>query len=646
MPQLIGAANTEFHEPLGRIQIQIPSNVPQETLKTLAFELDNIDISEMMVMQGSFLFFTPVQPLSWGKHVLRLVEYAEDGSIFERGFWEIQVRESTIFQKIDHSVEGNLLVSQRLFDKNIGVPKPRALSARGSVTLNSRASNEDWIITGNTDLIANSERSQTMHDRALDIGEYLVTARSETSQLNLGHHSIGQNNLLLDSFYRRGFSASTGIDAANSTATAFVMRSEEVIGVEDGLGLSDPGNLISGASWESQLQLEDSEQLYLSATYLSGNRNKFSESVGATQSDQKGDAWSLVADTTLNSQQLRLRFEYAESVNDIITADLNDVDIIDGEGKAHSFLATYSPLAESENQTFFWNTGIESREVSTLFSSIANSNLPSDKSLIRLFFNANWSEVSAQFLSANETDNVDRDNNRAQFETDLKQLALTYSAMEKPAQGSLFDTLGRPTFSLQRSEIDQGRIKDALVPTEDLQIATDTSALSANFIKEKWNWGWSYSRSNEENKINPAVNTTTLVHDLNASARINSQLELESAAQFLNTRFAADGSNADTVFFGLGINYAFSKSVSGQFNLSQSSTNSESIFNLQDSEEVTTDFQVAWNWILAKNNKPGFDVSLSGIYQDTQDHLVTGNNLETYQVFINLIMTLPQNSGG
>lgn len=51
--------------------------------------------------------------------------------------------------------------------------------------------------------------------------------------------------------------------------------------------------------------------------------------------------------------------------------------------------------------------------------------------------------------------------------------------------------------------------------------------------------------------------------------------------------------------------------------------------------------QFNWNWILPNNNKPGFDIGLSGTYLDANNKLKPADKLTAYQVFLNLVMLLP-----
>lgn len=638
-PQLIQIEDSYFRTPQDVIQIELPEGVTDNIYKTLAFELDDIDITAMVIRTGTTSYYKPVQPLRWGKHVFRLVAHEDDGSILEKGYWVFEVRDSAVFQAIDYSLDSNLTVSQRIADKNIGVPEPVSLSSQGTAVLLENMSNEDWDLNGNVNLIYNNESEKTHSYKELDIEEHLITSRNDTAQLSPDHHNIEQNNLVIDNFYRRYLSDSMRIDSVNSTATGFVMRTEEVTGTKKGFGISDPDNAVTGISWENQPFANKPETLYFSGTYLSAKNNSVTESVGAIQTSQKGETWGLVADSTLNNQQLRLRAEYAESVSDVITDNVND-----DKGTATSFLVTYRPQMKDARSSFFWDTGVEHSEVSTLFSSLANPKLPGDKNLNRIFLNTNWTNVNAQLLTAKETNNVDDDYAKPQIETLLYQAILNYSPIASPERGSIFYIFGRPSFSLKFNKTEKDQIKQALLSTTDLKVNTGTSAFSAAFSKEKWNWSWLTSRSEQEDKVNSLNSSTTWLHSLNAKIKANNRFDIKPNIVSQKTNFTTDDSNADNMLLSLNLDYLFANDLKGQLYLKHSSTNSDSSVIMQDVELATVGYDVAWNWVSAKNNRPGLDVIFRGIYQDKKDTFVASNNLDSYEISIGITMILPSST--
>jgi len=69
---------------------KIPGSVSAAVLKALKIELDNVDITAQIIIVGYTISYKPLQPLSKGFHTVRLVEFAADGNILERGQWKFE----------------------------------------------------------------------------------------------------------------------------------------------------------------------------------------------------------------------------------------------------------------------------------------------------------------------------------------------------------------------------------------------------------------------------------------------------------------------------------------------------------------------------------------------------------------------------
>jgi len=139
--------SNSYREPMQSFRIHIPKSVPTDVLQSLVLELDNIDVTAMVTRDGEYAAFTPIQPLEFGKHVLRLVEYAADGDINEKGYWEVSVRRSSLFREADYAADINLTASQRIADNNDPAPgeeEPKGFNAQGSASLQGRVADKDW----------------------------------------------------------------------------------------------------------------------------------------------------------------------------------------------------------------------------------------------------------------------------------------------------------------------------------------------------------------------------------------------------------------------------------------------------------------------------------------------------------------------
>ena len=165
--------------------------------------------------------------------------------------------------------------------------------------------------------------------------------------------------------------------------------------------------------------------------------------------------------------------------------------------------------------------------------------------------------------------------------------------------------------------------------------------LGADFNKTTWSWGVSYSDSDQIDKIDSTRSSTTNGSDFHLSYQFNEHFILAPSVAANDTDFAGDNGSFDTDIYSVIAQLYLTDRLSGQINLNQSASSSDSIASPQDTETSTVSLQFNWNWILPKNNKPGFDIGISGTYQDTQNKITPENDLVAYQVFLNLAMSLP-----
>ena len=310
--------------------------------------------------------------------------------------------------------------------------------------------------------------------------------------------------------------------------------------------------------------------------------------------------------------------------------------------QAMSLLTTWTPLAVP-GQTFFWNTGVEASQVDTFFASLANPTLPADKKLSRLFFNTDWSGISAQLSTAIETNNVNHLDDRPVIETRVNQALLNYAFYSPPDENSWINWLGMPSLSVQWRGMAQEQIEAAVtVFYQDLNLDTDITQISNNFSHSSWSWGWLYGESEQIDRIN-VLEQLTYMRGLNANMRIGEHVSIMPSLQQQTTQFSLDGSESDTQIASLSSQFLVQDSWNGSLMFNKALTTSNSTFPM-DSTTDTVALQFTWNWILPKNNHLGFDVILSGTWQKLEDAITVINNQETYQVFLSLAMKLPISS--
>lgn len=517
------------------------------------------------------------------------------------------------------------------------------LTSKNSVAKYGNTSDNVWQVSGDMGLVYSSQREMIPNKHALDVAEYRTKGQHQKTQLTLWQKNTEPTSLAMERSYQKGASASIGFESINSSVTSFILDTEGSNGFRYGRGINDAKNIVHGIVWEHQPVSRNPELLYVSATYLTAGSNATGTSPGAIQNEQKGETWSVVADSSVLDKQLRFRAEMATSNSDIITTKSKDIGLIDARGNAVAFLATFTPQVNESNKSLIWSSGFEYSEVDTLFNSIANTKLPKDKKRQRLFLNADWSGLNAQISTAKETDNVNNDVTRPEILTKHNQFLLRYNLSHLLRQNNFFDVVGLPSLSFQWGKTIQEQIR----PVNGKKLAdgfyteNDVYRIGAGFNKARWSWGVSFSDSDKKDKIDFAKSLTSRGSNIHASFQLNRYFTLTPSIETNNTKFSGDNGNADIDIYSVIAQLSLTDRLSGEFKLNQSSSSSDSTFSPIDTETSEISFQFNWNWILPNNNKPGFDIGLSGTYLDADNKLKPADNLTAYQVFLNLVMSLP-----
>ena len=88
----------KFDAPAGpnaAMRIDLPDDLDIMTLTTLGVELDGIDITALLSLDGTDFIYQPVEPLSNGEHIIRLVHLNNDGSVTNKGSWRFNIGEGS-----------------------------------------------------------------------------------------------------------------------------------------------------------------------------------------------------------------------------------------------------------------------------------------------------------------------------------------------------------------------------------------------------------------------------------------------------------------------------------------------------------------------------------------------------------------------
>lgn len=631
--------NGEFYVPNEIFRLEIPADVPVETLQRLALELDDIDITSLIKREQNFAVVQPPQPLSPGYHQLRLVENTPDGSILERGVWRFEVRRDRYFREAVGKVDTTINASQRVEAERL-TNLPDSQQQDANINLGGRLAGEDWQISGNSNFLYNSLSDDSIDGRSFDVGEFFVSGNKGSGTLDMGHQTLPLDNMIVKEFQRRGISAALNNETRTMGLRVFALRTDQISGFNKGLGIGSADDRVTGISGSVSPISGASNSLSLSTTYLTGKGSEAGQSVTGGISDGAGDALSVVADGNTFNNRVRLRGEYAVSRFDF---DGSSTGYDKERDDAVSFLAVYTGQTDSGEATgvLGWNAGIDLRRVGTYFHSLANPNLPSDKKLLSIFGNVNWSEVQLSGSFAHETDNVNDFENLPRYRTNQITTFLTYTPqILEPSK--LVEWLGRPSITAAVNKMSLEKVKDPVgVPnypafSQDMQVLQ----VQANFSREVINWGLAQSVTMLDDKEDFQPDQRSTETRLNASIRIGNSASLSPSMQWSRVK------NEDSSL--INRNQTINIESSWQIlpdklagNLSYS-LNRNKVEGSVNAKSITWTGNLDWTLVAPRTHRPGVWLWMNGVYQNDSQYLVTLQ--DAYQIFTGIRVSASANS--
>ena len=621
--------------PSETIRITLPP-LPTDTLQHLALELDDIDVTSLVSMEGHQAAVTPTQPLSWGQHHLRLVEYSADGGIIERGVWTLEVRQSTHFREAGMKANVTLNGTYRVADHHLVNPPGNAQS-NGAAHVEGAIADNDWRMSGYADVLYNSQAMLLPRQKQeADLGTFLLTGNAGPVTVNAGHQAIAPDSLIMQGFNRRGVSASVSSPDTGAALTGFELHTQDIVGAQQGFGIGDGSNRVDGITATAHPISSDRDALLVSATYLSGEGpNQVGVAAGGDPTATGGRAGSLSADGNMLGKRLRLRGEYAATQFDFDGIDAGNPAQHD---RAYAALAQLTPWHDKivGGQPMVVSVGAENQRIGTFFRSPANPTGVADRQATRGFASLDWHGLNAQFSLGHETDNVDDLALLPRTETTLGILSLTYTPLQVPGPDAQIPPpswYGQPTYNMTYVNVDQGVEKASTTLTSGALHATRNLSLSAAFNYPTWNWSVAHTLGKDDDLKNIGPDTENDLTQLTANLRFGDKLTLGPTAQ-LNHVTNKDNNNldSDTTTMGLNLGYAFTQRLSANLNYNLNHQHVKD--GSSDLKTKDTTGNLSWLAQPAQGLKPGVTLALEGLYHRADDRVIASNNVNNYQVFV------------
>ena len=660
-PEIVPAESGTFRGANEPIRINFPPDISNEVYQQLALELDAIDISGFVSFEGDQLVYQPVQPLQFGPHELRLVQYLDDGSIEEVALWAFEVRQSKSFRQLGYSLNSTIKATHRAaedIETDNGESIDHENGFQGGATLNFLGVNENYSASFRSNILADHQSDNTPRGEEVDLGNYLFEldafnirtnngAHRPAVRLKVGHHSVDYNSLTHAGFNRRGISGDIAIPFMHSTVKAFSMRASDVTGFEHGLGVSDSKNLVNGFVWEVAPFVSRGNASNIKISYLTGERDQEGFNIGGLAESNAGDAGSVSGELYLNENTVRVYGEYSQSNYDF---DGQGVGFSKEKDNAfHSFI-TYLPQSSSVNLYL----GVEKLVVGPNFRSIANSYQTTDKDMTRVFTELRRGPWKGSASFAYEENNLDND-----FEATgigrYGNLSVDYVRHKPHSDSGLLGWLGIPAYSLSYQyagnnqaglevplidiDLDMDGIDDVDIIKTDL---TEQSViLSTNFYSNnsKIYKGFSASVSWAEfqDHAERFSDSQTVGLDLGANLKFG-KLSVNPSVEANTTHERDTNFDSTNLTYNLGLSgVIINNKLSGGLNLSFTDFDDEDdTINIRNNETLTVRGNVIWNVLKADGLLPGIDLRLTGSYQDFNDDVISADSADEYQVFLNV----------
>lgn len=468
----------------------------------LALELDNVDVTErVQPLDDTYTSFelVPYTPLARGPHVLRMVEYRNDGNIVELGRWtfDVHVMQSAF------DLKSNAGASVRVNEDPKELFAAERTQGQGSVALNAYTENDARRYAMAGDFLIDTNTTAASGHRAFDLGDFLLTRDTRHTRVALGHHVPGaaqgtaQRNLIFDGYARRGLSGTLRSGDSEVAVTGFALRTESIRGFEHGFGIGDADNRIAGA----MLRFQPGSNVALGAGYVSGEGTDAGFGTGSGAAALRGEAANLALDTAWLEQRLSLRAEAAFS-----RVDLGETfgDATDQAWVAGFRWQPHQGLRLGE-QLIPWNVDLNYARIGSRFLSIANPQQVANIEELRAGLNAWLGTVSLALTGARGEDNIDTDLYPV-TRSDNLALAVNWTpAVEADFGGALF---GQPTLGLNLL----GDWRDTVhMPAESpalpLDFDTRGYTMFASFAHPYGTWSvtWAITNTEDHTDFSPDI---------------------------------------------------------------------------------------------------------------------------------------------
>ncbi len=603
--------------PLDALELQLPTPLPPRW----AVELDGIDVTVLLKRQGRSWVLQPLEPLSWGEHQLRVVEYDQDGEIIEHGLWHFEIRRSRAFRDAEGEFGLTLGLDRRLANER--APSPPS-QLQGAFQGEGRLQAGNWQAQGGADLIYLPDEDQRLpNQEPLALGDYQVRWQDGRWRASAGLQAPLPEGLLAQDFIRRG--VDLRLDLPRARLHLFALRTQEAVGWGNALGISDGGDRLHGVSLSAR-PLSRPDALMFNAAWLQGR------SPGQNGAASLGDptaldntAGSMRIESLWRQRRLRLHAEWAWSRWRLRENGEATTEELRGDG--HRLLIGYTLPSESLPSRIT----LERSRIGTYYRSLANPDAPNDRRGSRITLESRWRSLDLQAWWGTEQDNVDDLSFLPRIETRAGEIALTFTPF---GIGERHPWLGDPSLGLRYDGNRQRVVRSGAGLERGGLRATRNWGINGAF---DYPWGTLSAALNQGRDRDLAGQNTShsLSSELGANARMNETLQLGLTLQ--RERYRDDGPPHTATTRGtwnLDLDYAPRSDVSLTAALSLARDRSDNA--TRNTEQRRLQLSLAWEQNPPAALRPGVLWRLEGNHDEWRD---SGSVESDYQILLRLELT-------
>jgi hypothetical protein len=606
------------------LAIELPEGLMEKEKNAVFVELDGVDVTQTIALEGTRAVFYPASPYAAGAHSLRLVRMGRNGKLIELNRWSFNVVGGVPPVVKETSVEGGLNAAYSYMaaeghstEANPAVRRNN-LESQGTLQSSSQLGRTAFTTQGNA--FFNSDSRVTPARENAEIGEYLLRARNTqdnySTTFSLGSHDLDVNNMLVNKFYRRGASAKLDVGQGRAEVTGFAMNTGASFGNQNFTGVEYNNRMVEGIHLSGRPSDALADRLELESTFYQGHNT-----TNGVISD--GNGLQLGAKSQMVKDFLSMRWQYGQSN---IDADGKAGTERRAHDNAYAYSFTLTPLQSGLTQGGLiqrWTLDGSYLRTGSLFESLLNTASEKDRATYLLNSNYIRGGFSLDNQITSTTDNIG--------DSPLLPRNWAGGLSVQASYSPETEVTGRPVFSFGGALNNENRLETPagyLGIGLDRQMAMLNGGVTLSFEKTIWSFNQTYSRMNDN--TTSALSYYSHFSDLSLSYTVNDRVTLNQGLQVevLNDNSKGHGTN---VHFNVGGNFALiPEKLWNNTNYSSLIAGGKSV--LHNSRTAETEF--TWMLKAAEKNSAGYAVAVSGLYNDT-------GLAEESRGFVRLKLTLP-----